>query len=87
MVTEQSPKPQVIRSSFCYNHGDCVEVERRGDVIAVRHSNADWRGYRVELLFTLDEWRAFVAGVNVGDFDPLLVDVEAPEAGDAHPAR
>ena len=44
----------------------CVEVARGGDRIAVRDSK-DPSG--PILLFTPQEWRAFVAGVRDGEFD------------------
>jgi hypothetical protein len=56
-------------SSFC-SGADCVQVERIGDVIAVRHT-ADTRR---QLLFSLREWTAFLDGVNAGDFDDLVED-------------
>jgi hypothetical protein len=54
-------------SSFC-SGGDCVEVERISDTFAVRYAHAG-RTSR-ELLFSLAEWEAFIAGVKAGEFDP-----------------
>jgi hypothetical protein len=53
-------------SSHC-SGADCVQVERIGDVIAVRatHDRMDHT-----LLFSLAEWEAFLAGAKVGEFDP-----------------
>jgi hypothetical protein len=49
------------------NGGNCVEVARNlPGVVAVRDSN-DPDG--PVLLFTPDEWRAFVAGARAGEFD------------------
>jgi hypothetical protein len=55
------------RSSFC-GTGTCVEVERApsAQLVAVRDSKRP--GDR-SLVFTYDEWRAFVAGVKAGEFD------------------
>jgi Domain of unknown function (DUF397) len=44
----------------------CVEVAHGNDLIAVRDSK-DQSG--PILLFTLHEWRAFLAGVRDGEFD------------------
>lgn len=55
-------------SSFC-SGGDCVEVERIGDVIAVRAAHVARLPQR-ELLFSLAEWAAFIAGAKHGEFDP-----------------
>jgi Domain of unknown function (DUF397) len=45
----------------------CVEVAVVGDRVAVRDSKD--RGGPV-LLFTSDEWEAFLAGTRDGEFDP-----------------
>jgi Domain of unknown function (DUF397) len=55
-------------SSFC-SGGDCVQVERIGDVIAVRESHNGRPGPR-QLLFSLAEWETFLAGAAAGEFDP-----------------
>lgn len=44
----------------------CVEAKREGNVVVVRDSK-DPNG--PELLFTEEEWIAFVGGVRDGDFD------------------
>jgi hypothetical protein len=55
-------------SSFC-SLGDCVEVGRAPDgLFAVRDSKDAERG--ATLMFTNEEWAAFVAGVKAGEFDP-----------------
>jgi hypothetical protein len=53
-------------SSFC-NFGDCVEVGSAADgTVLVRDSkDAELR----TLVFTHDEWMAFVKGVKAGEFD------------------
>ncbi|GGN96545.1 hypothetical protein GCM10010112_87890 [Actinoplanes lobatus] len=49
------------------NGGNCVEVARNlPDIVAVRDSK-DRRG--PALIFTSDEWIAFLAGVKTGEFD------------------
>ncbi|MHA6792144.1 DUF397 domain-containing protein [Pseudonocardia bannensis] len=53
-------------SSFC-SWGDCVEVGRTPEgQVAVRDSKDRERR---PLVFTADEWAAFVAGVKNGEFD------------------
>ncbi len=54
-------------SSFC-NFGDCVEVgQLPGGAVAVRDTKDRERG--AALVFTPEEWTAFVAGVKNGEFD------------------
>lgn len=54
------------RSSFCESNG-CVEVKFTPKVVWVRSSyvGSDIR----QLLFSHEEWEAFVAGVKAGEFD------------------
>lgn len=55
------------RSSFCGTHGSCVEVAQTPDGrYAVRAGDAP--GTDSVLLFSRDEWDAFVAGVKAGEF-------------------
>jgi Domain of unknown function (DUF397) len=52
-------------SSFC-NFGNCVEVgQLPSGSVAVR----DTKDRERSLVFTPDEWTAFVAGVKNGEFD------------------
>jgi Domain of unknown function (DUF397) len=52
-------------SSFC-DFGNCVEVgQLPGGAVAVR----DTKDRDHSLVFTPDEWTAFVAGVKNGEFD------------------
>ena len=54
-------------STFC-NFGDCVEVGRlSGGSVSVRDTKDPERR---SLVFTHDEWDAFVKGVKNGEFDP-----------------
>lgn len=57
------------RSSLCVNAG-CVEVGAAGGHVLVRDSKADASPV---LVYTVDEWRAFLAGVKAGEFDDLGV--------------
>jgi hypothetical protein len=53
-----------VISSFC-SGGDCVEVEQVEDAIVV--SSTAWPTRQV--LLSLAEWDAFIAGVKNGEFD------------------
>ncbi len=54
-------------SSFC-SLGDCVEVgQLPGGAVAVRDTKDRERA--TSLVFTSEEWTAFVAGVKNGEFD------------------
>jgi hypothetical protein len=54
-------------STFC-NFGDCVEVgQLPGGSMSVRDTKDPERR---SLVFTTDEWDAFVKGVKNGEFDP-----------------
>ena len=56
-------------SSFC-SGGGCVEVgSLPGGSVAVRDAKDPER--RSSLVFTADEWSAFVAGVKNGEFDEV----------------
>ncbi len=57
-------------SSFC-SLGNCVEVAVMSDEqVAVRDSKDPNAG---PLIFTAEEWSAFVAGVCAGEFDPACL--------------
>lgn len=54
-------------STFC-NFGDCVEVgQLAGGSVSVRDTKDPERR---SLVFSHDEWDAFVKGVKAGEFDP-----------------
>ena len=56
-----------VKSSLSFANGNCVEVaDLPGGAIGVRNSR-DAEG--LVLLFTSDEWHAFVGGVRNGEFD------------------
>jgi hypothetical protein len=55
------------KSTFSGAGGDCVEVADGADFVLVRDSKDP--GGPV-LTFTLPEWKAFVAGVKAGQFEP-----------------
>lgn len=54
------------KSSYSSNNGSCVEVKLTGDLVAVRNSNHPDDG---QVLFTRDEWAAFLPGVRDGEFN------------------
>lgn len=56
------------KSSFSTYNGNCVEVGRPGrEIIGVRDTKRLGRG--PVLVFTQNEWSAFLSGVKAGDFD------------------
>jgi hypothetical protein len=48
--------------------GACIQVARRGDYVLIGNTN-DPDGQVSE--FTADEWRTFLAGAKMGDFDGI----------------
>ncbi|MEV0622390.1 DUF397 domain-containing protein [Nonomuraea sp. NPDC050404] len=57
-----------VKSSYSGGNGDCFELGRSGELIAVRDSK-DPDGAR--LYFTRAEWNAFRKGLVDGEFDSL----------------
>ena len=55
-----------IKSSYSYACGNCVEVQREGSSVSVRDCK-DPSG--PVLTFTLDQWKAFIAGCRASEFD------------------
>ncbi|MFI0800862.1 protein of unknown function [Amycolatopsis lurida] len=53
------------KSSRSSGNGQCVEVAHVGEVTAVRHSK---NPAGAVLLFTPEEWDAFIGGVEDGEF-------------------
>lgn len=60
MLTDTWTKP-----SRCADGQSCVEVRRVGDVVQIRHSK---RPDDATIDYTLDEWNAFIAAVELGQF-------------------
>lgn len=54
-------------SSTCDN-GQCVKVARRGEFVIIGNTTSPDRPANE---FTADEWRHFLAGVKLGDFDGI----------------
>jgi len=68
-MTIRNPRQGWYKSSFCAGGGSCVEVRfTPGGDVAVRDTK-DHGGPR--LMFTSDEWTAFLAGVRDGQFDAV----------------
>jgi Domain of unknown function (DUF397) len=55
------------KSSRSQSHGQCVEVAKLKDAVAVRDSKH--RGEEAMLIFTAGQWAAFVAHAKDGRFD------------------
>lgn len=55
------------RSATCTG-SSCVEVSRHPDGVAVRDSKDPERGY---LVYSREEWAAFVAAIKAGEFDDV----------------
>jgi hypothetical protein len=69
MLPRRDPVPHWVKSSRSNGAGQCVEAASLGDGrIAVRDSK-DPDG--PALVFSPEEWSAFVAGVKAGEFDAL----------------
>lgn len=54
------------KSTFCEN-GSCVEIAVFEDQVAIRDSKDE---HGPMLLFTHQEWQAFLNGARGGEFDP-----------------
>ena len=56
-----------IKSSLSFANGNCVEVTQLSDgKVAVRNSR---HTKALPLVFTADEWKAFIGGAKNGEFD------------------
>jgi hypothetical protein len=69
-VSENTSVPADIswRVSRTCDSGACVGVARLGDVIMIRNTNNPAVPANE---FSVGEWRQFLAGVKLGDFDEL----------------
>jgi hypothetical protein len=65
-MTVDLSEAQWRKSSLSGSCDNCVEVAFVGDAVAVRDSK-DPDG--AALLYTLDEWDAFIGGIKDGEFD------------------
>ena len=55
-----------FKSSHSTANGNCVEVEIGVDHVGVRNSRDPYGSF---LVFSHEEWRAFLAGVKAGEFE------------------
>jgi len=68
-MASSRPPAVIWRKSSYSASGNCVEVASLPEGgLAVRDSKNREEG--PSLVFTLSEWRAFIAGVKDGEFDP-----------------
>ena len=65
LVTESQSSPTWVRSRRCESNA-CVEVAVVGDGLIAMRDSKDPDGPR--LIFSREEWDAFVAGTRAGDF-------------------
>jgi len=56
------------RISRTCDSGACIGIARRGDVVFIGNTN---QPDAPASEFTLDEWRQFLAGAKLGDFDGI----------------
>ena len=67
LAGSELPGSTWVKSSLSFANGNCVEVsDLAGGTVGVR-SSRDREG--PVLLFTADEWHAFLGGVRKGEFD------------------
>jgi hypothetical protein len=59
----------VWRVSRTCDSGACVGVARRGEAVLIANTN-DPDGSVIN--FTTEEWRQFLAGAKLGDFDEIV---------------
>jgi len=68
-----------VKSSLSFSNGNCVEVAQLpGGSVGIRNSR-DPAG--AILRFTPGEWRAFLAGARLGEFDRFGTVASPPGAG------
>ena len=62
-----SNRPPEYRKSSYSGTENCVEVAVAANVVRLRDSKRGSHG--IALVFTSDEWSAFLSGVRAGEFD------------------
>ena len=70
-MSQNAPVPEGIAwhiSRTC-DSGACVGVARRGEAVLIANTN-DPDGSVIN--FTTEEWRQFLAGAKLGDFDGIV---------------
>jgi Domain of unknown function (DUF397) len=70
-MSENAPVSRGIawRISRTCDSGACVGVARRGEAVLIANTN-DPDGSMIN--FTTEEWRQFLAGAKLGDFDGIV---------------
>jgi hypothetical protein len=70
-MSENAPVSGSIawRISRTCDSGACVGVARRGEAVLIANTN-DTDGSVIN--FTTEEWRQFLAGAKLGDFDGIV---------------
>lgn len=70
-MSAHSAAPEDIgwRISRTCESGACVGVARRGEQVLIGNTN---HPESAACEFTVDEWRQFLAGVKLGDFDGIV---------------
>ena len=56
------------RVSRTCDNGQCIKVARKGNFVIIGNTNRPEGPFNE---FTMDEWRHFVAGIELGDFDGI----------------
>jgi hypothetical protein len=56
------------RVSRTCDTGACVKVARKGESVIIGNTNSPGGPFSE---FTVDEWRHFLAGIELGDFDSI----------------
>jgi Domain of unknown function (DUF397) len=65
---EETATPTWRKSSFSMgSDSTCVMFQRQGSNVLLRHSKHDTND--PVLVFTTEEWRAFISGVKAGEFE------------------
>ena len=65
-MPNRRPEPSLWRKSTKSSHGGCVEVRFVADYVQIRNSREPDGPI---LVFTTDEWDAFLAGAQEREFD------------------
>ena len=65
--TGLDPDSQWVKSSLSFCNSNCVEVASLPDGLVCVRDSKDANG--AVLKFTSDEWRAFLGGARIGEFD------------------
>ena len=84
MSNHEPDGPVWVKSSLSFANGNCVEVQDGKGEVRVRNSRDPGGG---TLVFTPDEWQAFLGGVRTGEFDHFGGGAPVPAGTGAQAAR